>query len=82
MRNSYGRSSDYYWEDLNPTNEVRDDKKIVDEITVESCLRVGDIAPSFNLQGVFEGQRVSINLSDYRGEWVVVFFYPSDFTFV
>jgi peroxiredoxin (alkyl hydroperoxide reductase subunit C) len=44
--------------------------------------QVGSKAPSFELQAVLDGEYVSVNLDDYRGKWVVLFFYPLDFTFV
>lgn len=40
-------------------------------------LTVGDRAPEFKLPGT--GAR-SYRLADYRGRWVVVTFYPGDFT--
>jgi alkyl hydroperoxide reductase subunit AhpC len=39
-------------------------------------------APSFTLEAVDGGKFRTISLSDYRGKWVVLFFYPLDFTFV
>ena len=40
-------------------------------------------APQFNAQAVFDGGEVQeISLSNYKGKWVVLFFYPLDFTFV
>ena len=38
---------------------------------------VGSAAPSFNLTSN-EGKQVS--LSDFKGKWVVLYFYPKDFT--
>lgn len=43
---------------------------------------VGNIAPQFKSQAYMDGQMKEISLSDYRGRWVVLFFYPLDFTFV
>jgi peroxiredoxin (alkyl hydroperoxide reductase subunit C) len=43
---------------------------------------VGYTAPAFHLDAVCDGQFKKISLSDYKGKWVVVFFYPLDFTFV
>lgn len=43
---------------------------------------VGRKAPDFHLEGVLNGRFASYRLSDYRGKWVVLFFYPLDFTFV
>ena len=39
-------------------------------------------APDFTAQAVVKGQFKEIKLSDYRGKYVVLFFYPLDFTFV
>ncbi len=40
-------------------------------------------APDFKAQAVLaDGSIKEIKLSDYKGKWVVLFFYPLDFTFV
>jgi len=40
-------------------------------------------APEFKAQAVFEdGSIGELNLSDYKGKYTVLFFYPLDFTFV
>lgn len=39
-------------------------------------------APQFKGQAVINGQFKEISLSDYKGKYVVLFFYPLDFTFV
>ncbi len=40
-------------------------------------------APHFTCEAVVgEGEFKTIKLSDYEGKWVVLFFYPLDFTFV
>jgi peroxiredoxin (alkyl hydroperoxide reductase subunit C) len=43
---------------------------------------VGRQAPDFALEGVLNGRFANYRLSDYKGKWVVLFFYPLDFTFV
>jgi thioredoxin-dependent peroxiredoxin len=43
----------------------------------EKAPAVGSIAPDFTLNSQ-EGKPV--NLHDYRGKWVVLYFYPKDFT--
>ena len=43
---------------------------------------VGQKAPDFAQEGVLGGRFGTYRLSDYRGKWVVLFFYPLDFTFV
>ncbi|CAK9860679.1 unnamed protein product [Sphagnum jensenii] len=44
---------------------------------------VGNIAPNFEAEAVFDQEIVKIKLSEYIGhKYVVLFFYPLDFTFV
>ena len=39
-------------------------------------------APEFICTAVIDGKFVNVKLSDYAGKYVVLFFYPMDFTFV
>ncbi len=48
----------------------------------EGCLRVGQAAPDFTATAVVDQEFKTIKLSDYKGKYVVLFFYPLDFTFV
>ena len=48
----------------------------------DECLRVGQKAPDFTATAVVDQEFETIKLSDYRGKYVVLFFYPLDFTFV
>lgn len=45
---------------------------------------VGRAAPTFEAAAYLRGEEepVSVSLADYRGKWVVLFFYPRDFTFI
>ena len=45
-------------------------------------LRVGQEAPDFTATAVYDQEFKDITLSSYKGKWVVLFFYPLDFTFV
>ena len=46
-------------------------------------LKVGKPAPDVKAQALMpDGSFKEVKLSDYRGKWVVLFFYPLDFTFV
>ncbi len=45
-------------------------------------LEIGALAPSFTAEALIQNDVKKINLSDYKGKWVVLFFYPADFTFV
>ena len=44
--------------------------------------QVGQAAPAFKGQAVENGQFREVSLDDYKGKWLVLFFYPLDFTFV
>lgn len=43
---------------------------------------VGKNAPDFKANAVVNGDFKQISLADYRGKYVLLFFYPLDFTFV
>ncbi|WP_107667285.1 peroxiredoxin [Cyanothece sp. BG0011] len=51
-------------------------------MTIEGCLRVGQVAPDFTATVVIDQEFQTKKLSSYRGKYVVLFFYPLDFTFV
>ena len=51
-------------------------------MTTNECLRVGMQAPDFSATAVVDQEFKDITLSQYRGKYVVLFFYPLDFTFV
>lgn len=47
-----------------------------------SSVRVGEIIPDYEFE-VFQNNDVkTVKFSDFRGKWLVVMFYPADFTFV
>lgn len=43
---------------------------------------IGNPAPAFSGPAAKEGEIVDISLDDYKGKWLVLLFYPLDFTFV
>jgi peroxiredoxin (alkyl hydroperoxide reductase subunit C) len=45
-------------------------------------IQIGDKAPDFKAEAYFQGMIQEIQLSNYRGQWVLLLFYPGDFTFV
>ena len=47
-----------------------------------SMISVGKKAPDFSAPAYLKGEFVNVKLSDYLGKWVVLCFYPGDFTFV
>ena len=44
--------------------------------------RVGQKAPDFAAPAYYRGGFTTVKLSDYLGKWVLLCFYPGDFTFV
>jgi len=45
-------------------------------------MKIGEQVPNLTLKAYQTGQFKKISLGDYKGKWVVLFFYPLDFTFV
>lgn len=41
-----------------------------------------DPAPLFTADAIVSNQIKKVRLADFEGKWVLLFFYPSDFTFV
>ena len=47
-----------------------------------NMILVGKKAPAFKAPAFFNGEFTEVNLEDYLGKWVMLCFYPGDFTFV
>ena len=47
-----------------------------------NMVQVGKKAPDFTAPAYQKGQFVNVKLSDYLGKWLLLCFYPGDFTFV
>jgi peroxiredoxin (alkyl hydroperoxide reductase subunit C) len=63
-----------------PTAPAVDTPETKKEMTMTA--RVGQKAPDFQAPAYYQGKFTSIKLSDYLGKWVLLCFYPGDFTFV
>lgn len=61
-------------------SDLQESPKIIKE--ERSMVMVGQKAPDFTALGYQNGNFVNIKLSDYLGKWVLLCFYPGDFTFV
>lgn len=44
--------------------------------------KVGGKAPDFQAPAYLKGEFTQVKLSDYAGKWLMLCFYPGDFTFV
>ena len=74
-----------------PTGKVvgqsKEAKKNVEEKADEGgapmvTAKVGAKAPDFQAPAYHKGKFINVKLSDYAGKWVLLCFYPGDFTFV
>ena len=54
--------------------------ELIKEMTMTA--KVGQKAPDFEAPAYYKGKFTAVKLSDYLGKWVLVCFYPGDFTFV
>lgn len=54
----------------------------MDEELCDEEVEIGEEIPDFILEAYHNDEIKEVQLSDYRGKWLVLFFYPADFTFV
>ena len=45
-------------------------------------VKIGQAISDFELETFQDEQIKKVKLSDYRGKWLVLLFYPADFTFI
>ncbi|MBD3170550.1 MAG: redoxin domain-containing protein [candidate division Zixibacteria bacterium] len=45
-------------------------------------MKIGDKLPEMEFEIFHENEIKKVNLGDYKGKWLVMLFYPADFTFV
>lgn len=45
-------------------------------------VKIGHVIPDLEMQAFQAEEIKTIRLSDYRGKWLVLLFYPADFTFI
>jgi peroxiredoxin (alkyl hydroperoxide reductase subunit C) len=57
-----------------PTPEIQKETKMI--------AKVGQKAPDFDAPAYYKGEFTNVKLSDNLGKWLLVCFYPGDFTFV
>jgi hypothetical protein len=64
------------------TAEAAPEQSRYREEELKVTAKVGKPAPDFELSAFVDGGFKNVKLSDYSGQWVVLCFYPGDFTFV
>jgi peroxiredoxin (alkyl hydroperoxide reductase subunit C) len=71
-----------------PTGGPVDDTRPIESTSQEEPRKesqvtlIGRKAPDFTAPGYHDGNFVNVKLSEYLGKWVLLCFYPGDFTFV
>jgi peroxiredoxin (alkyl hydroperoxide reductase subunit C) len=58
------------------TNNVN----VLEEPSAEYKAAQGKKAPLFSAEAAAGNQTIKVELEDFKGKWVVLFFYPADFT--
>jgi AhpC/TSA family len=54
----------------------------VASVKEQAMIKVGKKAPDFEAPAYHQGKFTSVKLSEHLGKWVLLCFYPGDFTFV
>lgn len=49
---------------------------------MKPMIKVGKPAPDFTAPAFMNGKFSNVTLSEFKGQWVTLCFYPGDFTFV
>lgn len=73
-----------------PTLEKTIEKEVESSNTTDTfkkeesynMIKVGKPAPNFFAPAFHDGKFTNVSLEDYKGKWVLLCFYPGDFTFV
>lgn len=60
----------------------KEEKLLVEKKEEQKMIKVGKPAPLFTAPAYHKGEFTSVSLEDYKGKWVLLCFYPGDFTFV
>jgi peroxiredoxin (alkyl hydroperoxide reductase subunit C) len=65
-----------------PVESQASEKPITPKKEDRTMIKVGQKAPDFTAPAYYQGKFINVKLSEYLGKWVVLCFYPGDFTFV
>lgn len=65
-----------------PVPEENINEKEIQKKEAKAMVQIGKKAPDFEAPAFYEGTFKQVKLSDYLGKWVLLCFYPGDFTFV
>lgn len=79
---SYEHCVRYDSEHVYPSDTYLNHGRPANHALVMSKAQIQKPAPHFEAEAVVDGAFQTVKLSDYKGKYVVLFFYPLDFTFV
>jgi peroxiredoxin (alkyl hydroperoxide reductase subunit C) len=65
-----------------PTTTESQPPAISERKETQMTARVGQKAPDITAPAYYKGGFTTVKLSDFAGKWVMLCFYPGDFTFV
>jgi hypothetical protein len=65
-----------------PRDDQKTSEEVVEKKEIKMTARVGQKAPEFTAPAYYQGGFTNVSLSDFAGKWVLLCFYPGDFTFV
>jgi len=65
-----------------PEKDVGEKEMHEREVKTMASVKVGGKAPDFEAPAYYKGEFTTVKLSDHLGKWVILCFYPGDFTFV
>ena len=65
-----------------PVEDSTKEQSVTSREGFKMIAKVGKTAPDFEASAFIDGGFKNIKLSDYKGQWVVLCFYPGDYTFV
>jgi len=65
-------------------HEPTADESLTTELKKETSMnaKVGQKAPDFEAPTYHQGKFTSVKLSEHLGKWILLCFYPGDFTYV
>ncbi|MBN1305457.1 MAG: redoxin domain-containing protein [Anaerolineales bacterium] len=65
-----------------PDGKTNQPTELPERKATAMAARVGQKAPDFEAPAYYRGKFTNVKLSDFIGKWVLLCFYPGDFTFV
>jgi peroxiredoxin (alkyl hydroperoxide reductase subunit C) len=65
-----------------PVKGKKESQETQTDKEVSSMIMVGKKVPDFSAPAYHKGKFVNVKLSEFLGKWVLLCFYPGDFTFV